>query len=172
MTFEETPLREALALIADRAGVDVLPDWHALEAAGGPGPDTPVNLKLKKPFPTEQVLRWSLRSAGGDAIGFAVDHGILYVGDRASLDRLVVTRAYDLEDLMSADIDAVIAIHENIAPASWRDAGGSVGGMQLVGTRLLVTQTEPAHRQVQKLLKLLREPHPKEKPAPAAAGKK
>src|SRR5688500_11446754 len=98
VNFAEVPLTEALAFVADATNVDIIADWKSLEAAGIVR-DAPVSLTLKQGAPAEQVLTWLLRAAGGDAVGFAIDHGVVVVATQERIDRMVITRAYKLGGL-------------------------------------------------------------------------
>jgi hypothetical protein len=148
--FDNERLDGALDALGEAAGVDIMPDWKALEAAGVRR-DTPVSLRLRQGAPLEQVLTWLLRSAGGDELGFAIDHGIIVVTTPARLSRMVVTRAYPV-GAHGAGVEALV--RESVAPESWREQGGT-GSVRFYRSQLFVTATEPTHRQVERLLGLL-----------------
>jgi hypothetical protein len=120
------------------------------------------------------MLEWVLRTAAagaGSRVGFAIDRGVVLVSTRDQLDRMVITRAYDVADLTAEpgqwagpngqDVDAVV--RNTVAPSAWAEAGGP-GSILRFRDKLLVTTTEPIHREVEKLLALLR------RDAKAAAG--
>ncbi len=46
---------------------------------------------------------------------------------------------------------------EVVAPASWRDAGGTVGSMRWIGGRLIVTQTYKNHLELEQTFQSMRE---------------
>ena len=48
-------------------------------------------------------------------------------------------------------------IRDTVAPETWRDAGGSTPVILRYGGKLVVTTTEPNHREVKKLLDLLQQ---------------
>ena len=48
-------------------------------------------------------------------------------------------------------------IKETVTPDMWRDNGGSEGTIKWFNTKLLITASEPRHREVEKVLKMLRE---------------
>jgi pentatricopeptide repeat protein len=147
-------LRSALEYFADAAKVDVFADWKSFERAGI-DPETPVNLRLKEAASAEQLLRWILRAAGEQG-GFAIDHGVVLVATREDLAKLTVTRVYDISSLKHREGQTLPRlVMDFVEPDSWRDAGGSVGVVREFGDKLLITQTEPNHREVEKLLQLL-----------------
>jgi len=150
--FEGTPLPDVLDFFADTTGLDVVTDWKSLEAEGVDR-NAPVTLRLRQNAPAEQALSYLLRSAGGDNIGFAIDHGVVVVAARGRLDRMVVTRAYDASGLTEGDLATLV--RETVSPHSWRETGGA-GSARVYNGRLVVTATEPNHRQVERLLGLLR----------------
>jgi hypothetical protein len=153
--FNNIPLAEALDSISSQTGIDVVPDWHALEGAGV-NRDAPVTLRIRQAVPAEQVLTWLLRSAdNGDVIGFAIDHGVVVVAPRERLDQVLITRAYDLgPNLAGAGKSLEQLVRESVAPPSWRDGGGT-GTVRVFNGKLFVTATEPNQRQVERLLGLM-----------------
>jgi hypothetical protein len=48
-------------------------------------------------------------------------------------------------------------ITETVAPDSWRDAGGNVGSMRVLGGHLVITQTQENHQLIQQLFSQFRE---------------
>ena len=54
--------------------------------------------------------------------------------------------------------DTVVSlIIGTVAPESWREAGGALGSARLLGTRLVVSQTEANHKQIEDLLNGIRD---------------
>jgi hypothetical protein len=148
--FDNESLDGALDALGETAGVDIMPDWKALEAAGVRR-DTPVSLRLRQGAPLEQTLTWLLRSAGGDELGFAIDHGVVVVTTPERLSRMVITRAYPV-GAHGPGVEALV--RESVAPESWREQGGT-GSVRFFKNQLFVTATEPTHRQVERLLGLM-----------------
>jgi hypothetical protein len=139
--------------VSDATGVDIVPDWKSL-APVEVRQDTPVSLRLRQGAAAEQVLSWLLRSAGGDAVGYALDHGVIIIAPRDRLERLVVTRAYPLGDLAGQGQELEALVRDTVAPHAWRENGG-VGAVRFFNNQLFVTTTEPNHRQVERLLGLM-----------------
>ena len=55
------------------------------------------------------------------------------------------------------EADLVRLISDTVAPESWRDAGGTVGAIRMIGGQMIITQTEDAHRMIQSILQQLRD---------------
>ena len=54
--------------------------------------------------------------------------------------------------------DSVVSlIMATVAPETWREAGGAIGSARLLGTRLVVSQTEANHKQIENLLNGIRD---------------
>jgi hypothetical protein len=151
--FDNVPLEAALNDVAQSAGVDLIADWKSIEAAGVQR-DAQVSLNLRQGAPAEQVLAWVLRSAGGDALGFAIDHGVVVVAPQDRIERMVITRAYPLASLADNGPAVESLVRDTVAPNSWRENGG-VGAVRFFNGQLFVTATEPNHRQVERLLGLM-----------------
>jgi hypothetical protein len=147
-------LADALDMLADKAGIDVVTDWKALESAGV-NRDAAVSLRFRQEVPAEQVLTWVLRTATGDAAGFAIDHGVVVVSTKEQLDRMVLTRAYDVRSIHASPNDMEELVRESVSPGSWRQSGGPASVRVFQG-QLFVTATEPNHRQVERLLGLMK----------------
>jgi len=147
-------LADALDMLADKAGIDVVTDWKALESAGV-NRDAAVSLRFRQEVPAEQVLAWVLRTAAGDAAAFAIDHGVVVVSTKEQLDRIVLTRAYDVRSIHASPNDMEELVRESVSPASWRQSGGPASARVFQG-QLFVTATEPNHRQVERLLGLMK----------------
>jgi len=91
-----------------------------------------------------------LRQVGGDDIGFSVVHGVVVVSSKAALERHVVTRVYDVRELGNPD-DMQQTIDQTI--------GGNTA-VRFVNGKMIVTTSEPNHREIAKLLTLLRQDGP------------
>jgi hypothetical protein len=168
VNFDGVALGEALEFIADQAGLDVVADWKSLEPAGIDR-NAQVTLNLRRGAPAEQVLNWVLRSGGGDNAAFAIDHGVVLVSTPDRIDRMVITRAYPLGNLADAGPQVENLVRDTVAPQSWRENGGA-GSVRFFSNKLIVTATEPNHRQVERLLGLMEAQGAGAAPPPAASG--
>ncbi|HSI33707.1 MAG TPA: hypothetical protein VK986_08975, partial [Tepidisphaeraceae bacterium] len=187
---DKEDLAASLARVRDFAGVNLVVEWRALEAAGI-NADAPVTVSVRD-LPVRRVLRLILRDVGGGNINlsYAADDGVLTVSTADALWRNTVTRVYDVRDLLVMDwpgdfrgapleafgihqshppppepvatyqerMDSIVRlIQESIDPTTWRNAGGSVGGIHSFGGRLVITTTPDYHAEVEWLLGLLRQ---------------
>ena len=88
-------------------------------------------------------------------------------------DKLTETRAYDVRDVVPAEIEMkelAALVKESVEPGSWRDTGGTVGSLHTSRHKLIVTASEPAHRQIRGILGMLRdEPRQARTDAPDSA---
>lgn len=94
------PLDEFEKWLARQTKVNVLFRWRVLEKEGI-HKDTPVTLKLKQPLLVE-VLNAVLEQVGEDRVplGWRAADNIITVSTRADLDRSMVTKTYDVQDLL------------------------------------------------------------------------
>jgi beta-lactamase regulating signal transducer with metallopeptidase domain/multidrug efflux pump subunit AcrA (membrane-fusion protein) len=148
-------LAAAIQIVREATGVDIIIDRSALSSSDAWRQSPQVqDLFIDQPTPASQVLTWILRNAGGDSLGYAIDQGAVLISTRSQLERLTVTRVYDVADLtrhQSAESvgDLIAAV---VAPGSW----GRIGTIRQLDSHLVITQTQPNHAQIDKLLSLLR----------------
>jgi hypothetical protein len=172
-------LDKLLAFLADTTGVNMSVNWRALEAAGIAA-DCPVTLKLHE-LPARIILKQTLDNAGGGNVklAFRIADGVVRISTADELSREAVTRVYDVRDLIAECIteqsryvdprfskvmtaqdsmDALVrVIQETIDPTTWRDAGGSIGGIRCLSGMLIVTLPPESHDQLRQLLTALRQ---------------
>jgi len=171
------PLSAALGRVRDFAGLNMVVDWRALEAAGVAA-DAPVTLSVRD-LPARRVLRLILRAASSskDRLTYLADDGVIVVSTDERMSGETATRVYDIRDLIGVEytgepvlptseptytpmerIDALVRlIQETVAPTVWRDAGGSVGSIRAYAGRLIVTLPDDLHAEVEWILALLRD---------------
>lgn len=154
-SFDNIPLREALNYIVDKTGVDFFLDSKAFEDAGI-APDQSVSLQIKGAIPADEVLRLALRSAGGEQLAYGIFHGVVHVTTRASLEATRVTRAYDIRDFQNQADQLMTVVRRTVAPNTWDTNGGNASLLSL-GSKMIVTTSEPSQHEIAKLLALLRD---------------
>ena len=132
--FDAVPLSDVCDFLHDVTGVDFFVDWKVMEAAGV-GKAEPITLRAKQ-IPAAVAIDRVLLSANGTRIGYVIDHGQVYVSTAEQLERVVVTRAYDVSDLPKAGDDLKTVIQRIVAPDSWKETGGSVGTIEWFGQKL------------------------------------
>jgi hypothetical protein len=151
LDFAETPLRDAVAAIAEKAGIGIGFDHESLEAAG---------IDLDAALVTGTFKDVSLRAVLREMLG-DLDLDLLFRNERlivatadAAGQRMV---RYFYPSLAGTDIDALIELVERtVEPASWDTAGGPATVMPLpsqMGTGLVISQTEAAHEAIASLLR-------------------
>jgi beta-lactamase regulating signal transducer with metallopeptidase domain len=159
--FDGVQLTDVLDQISKEAGITIFVDWQRIEAANV-SRDSAVTVHLREPLPADQVLELVLRSAGGEQLGFTVDRGIVVIDTLDGIRRTIITRAYDVGDLRKVEEDVATAVRESVRPDTWRQppnpwgAGATGGTIRMFGDQLIVSADEPTHREVEKLLGLLR----------------
>lgn len=160
LNFDAVALADVVDFLRDASGANLFVDWGALEGAGIDRA-TPVTMRVRN-VPLSQALDMALSSAGKGAVPlrYAADGGVVRISTADQLDQLTETRAYDVRDLVPAEIemkDLAAMIKESVGPDTWRTNGGSVGSLNTSKHKLIVTTTAPNHRQLREVLKMLRD---------------
>ncbi len=159
--FVETPLKEVAASLSKQTGLNVLLDEKAITDAGGTV-DMPITRVLSG-ISLKSSLRLMLLEHELNFID--LDNNTLMVTSAAAAKESVVTRTYDVHDLLrpaakndsSAPIDDIIEVMTAIvAPTSWSDAGGG-GSIAPFDTQLVISQTHEIHEQIVELLATIRQ---------------
>lgn len=149
----DSSLAELLDWLRDEQGVVVLLNKQAL-ADAGILPSEPLSARLNDD-PIYFVLN-RLESLG---LGWYFDDGIVHVAPNEAIETRLTTTPHNVGDLLDAGYetgDLVDLIESVVAPASWDSVGGA-GALTSLGDVLFVGQTDHVQREVQGLLKALRE---------------
>jgi hypothetical protein len=105
MELDRVPLSEAFGHLRKLSGEKVVVNWRALGAAGVPK-DLPVTWHTGPTTldaATQAILDRVEAQRPGAKLGFCEDQGALSVSTRDDLVRNVVTRVYDVRDLVDPD---------------------------------------------------------------------
>ncbi len=162
VNFLETPLNEAVRVLAETADFPILIDKIALEEYGLTE-DTPADLSSTD-LPLRSALNLMLRPLD---LTYTVLDGQIVITSPETADGESLTRLYFLEGtgLPRGDYStAMTLIQQSIEQDSWEAVGGS-GTMAPVsdGTKsrpaLLISTTFTVHEQIASLLQSLRETH-------------
>src|SRR5215469_2803690 len=99
LKFQGVTFNDAIDFLRDVTGANITVNWKALESAGV-NRDSMVNLHL-----TGVSLRKALdlvlsEAAGGDSITYYIDEGVIEITTRDIADHQMVTRVYDVQDLI------------------------------------------------------------------------
>ena len=177
VNVKEMRFDKVVTYFSEITGANFFVDWRALEATGIDSQAT-VTLDLQG-VPVSVVLRTALKQLGGGNIMLAwqIDEGIVKISTADELAKETSTRIYDVRDLIEEAVmrsrrphsgrdnetteqeatDGIARlIEEAVDPVSWRDAGGTSGGLRAFAGRLIVTQTPDNHEQILGLLTALR----------------
>ena len=99
VAFDQTPIEEALRFLQNVSGVPIVVDWPALELAGVEK-STEISLELRD-VPLRKVLQLALDTASPfEPLTFYLEDGLLHVTTLAEADADLVTRVYDIRDLI------------------------------------------------------------------------
>jgi beta-lactamase regulating signal transducer with metallopeptidase domain len=163
--FSKKPLSDAIDYVRDVTNTNLVLNTKALEAAGLKA-NTSVTLRLKNST-MAQVLHQIASIAGGGnvALDYAIDNNALIFTTAEDASRYVITRAYNVDDLVSSATtqpgsagtqnargDLCKVISDNITPDAWRDAGGTVSAISTFGNTLIISAPVTTHLEVDALL--------------------
>lgn len=125
----------------------------------------PVSLHLANAPLSEALGAIALLRAGDVQLGYTVEDGIVLITSRDKADRNLITKTYDVRDLILAagtpgrqkTIEALVRLLEKTVDTdSWRDNGGLAGSALEFNGRLVITQTWPTQEKVAMFLDTLR----------------
>jgi len=171
---KQMPIEEFIARLAELTKLNFYVDWRQLEAVGL-NTRSPITLDLSNAS-AAAFLKAALNNLGGGnvRIGFTIIDGVIHISTADDLQRYTVTRIYNVRDLIEEQIawqrkrldhplnpdeaeEALIRlVQETIDPTTWRDAGGTIGGIRAFSGRLIVTQTAENQHALLQLLSALR----------------
>ncbi len=164
LDFKKTPLADVLESLEEKAGVQVVIDYRALDDAG---------LRTDMPV-TVHVAGAKLRSALGlmlrpHDLTWTIAHEVLLITTPEEAETMLRAKVYDVSDLpahrnqqdgRARDYDWLIEmITTGVQPLSWDAVGGpgSIAPFEAAGIEVLVvSQTREGHEEVEALLAKLR----------------
>jgi len=94
--FNRTPLSEAIAILAERAGVNMIPDTQALEMESV-AIDTPVTMSFSQPISVESALNIIL---GNNGLVFKVENESVIITNKLALQANPISQTYYVGDLI------------------------------------------------------------------------
>jgi len=99
VNLANTALVDAIEYLRDATGANINVHWRTLEAARI-SKDTPVNVRLRS-VPMRKALRLILDEAGGGTpLTWYLDQGVIEITTREEADSKLITRVYDVGDLV------------------------------------------------------------------------
>lgn len=178
--LKQIPFEDVLAYLTREADLNISVNWHELQVVGI-RPASPVTVDYQNAT-ARDILQAAIKDAGKGNVklSYVIIDGMIKISTEDDLSQYHVTRIYDVRDIIAqttasdrlrlappaitfdrkappAEIDALIAlIEESVDPASWRDAGGTIGGIRGFDGSLVVTQTLPNHEKLADILEDLR----------------
>ncbi len=159
--FDNVPLTDVFDFCRDVSSANLFANWSTLEAAGI-DKNSPVILHLKDAT-LETVLTATLRQLKAQhALAMVIDQGVITITTQFDLPGYLVTKTYDVTDLIRADSDITSLVTVMQSLTMTQEGGISV---QSFGTKLIITAVPNSHEQVEKLLTDLRN-KPTTQPAP------
>jgi general secretion pathway protein D len=129
--FENVAFADVVEFLRDVSLANIFVNWRALEAAGIDR-TAPVTARLRN-VKFSKALETILRDVGGGTVrlGYTIDEGVITISTEEDLASNVVTRVYDIRDLIVniQDFDDPPDFQINQASS----AGGGGGGQSLFG---------------------------------------
>jgi hypothetical protein len=126
-------LKDALEFVRDASGANVHVNWRAIEAAGV-SPDAPVSLKLRDISAKRVLGSILLEAAGGTALTYYVEDGIVHVTTKELADNVMYTIVYPVQDILverltySPPPEFNLYAEQSGGSGSRRGGGGNSGG--------------------------------------------
>jgi hypothetical protein len=177
--FDDVKLADALDYLANRSGLNVVPQWNRIQSVDK---DSIVTLHLRH-------VRWSAAlsavlavvSRNDEQLHWDANDGIVFVAtEEVFADKTLKTRTYDIGGLLSPDMTprefwplfnpspttgpSMVSMHvwsvdelqqlitNSIDPRTWQVNGGSFGLIYNWGDQMVITTTEENHCRIAELL--------------------
>jgi beta-lactamase regulating signal transducer with metallopeptidase domain len=171
LRFEGVTFGDVVQFIRDICKVNIVVESKMLEAAGIDR-SAPVTMNLRR-ITLEQALEHLLKDIGGGTVllDYMIDKGAIVISTEEALAGRVKTVFYNVQHLMVGPDGKPLAgeqlaakmksltkiIQDFVASDTWRDNGGSVGGIAEFNGKLIITHTPKHHQQIAWLLDKLGE---------------
>ncbi|MCC6424751.1 MAG: hypothetical protein IT447_14850 [Phycisphaerales bacterium] len=137
LRFDQVPFGDVIGFMQDVSGANIFVNWRALESAGIDR-NTPVTARLRD-IKFSKGLSTILSDVGGGMVklGYTIDEGVITISTEEDLSKNVITRVYDIRDLIINVPDFDEAPNFNLSNAtqggSRSGGGGGGGGQSLLG---------------------------------------
>jgi len=123
--FENIALTDAIDFLRDVSEANIHVNWRALEPLLI-GPDTIVNLRLLD-VPLRKILSVLLADIGmAGQVSFYIDRGVIEITTREIADSQMLTRVYDIQDLL-LEIPDFEGPDLNLSSNQGKGGGGGTG---------------------------------------------
>jgi type II secretory pathway component HofQ len=157
LEFQDSPVEEALDVIAQQHQLKYVLDRFALEAASI-DPEQPVTISLSD-VPLETAMHLLLRPLG---MRFLVRDGVVIFTSDEAADTDLMSRLFSVQDLIHPDSEETSAdrliqvITTTIEPESWADNGGN-GNIAYYQGAFIVANRYDVLREIEGLLSELQQ---------------
>ncbi|MCC6320053.1 MAG: hypothetical protein IT438_01285 [Phycisphaerales bacterium] len=174
--FNQTPLEEVLATFEKAVGHPAFIHWKDLEERGI---ERGTQVTLKAPAARHDVIRRllneSLGLSGSNRLAARVDGEMVEIATQGYWDRLdSAMEVFDLGDV-AMDEDArtqiVQLVMSTVEPDGWRENGGDVGSIHIVGSKVFVKTAKRLMPEVRWIMDRLMDKPAAEPGAAAPAGR-
>ena len=130
LNFTANSFSDVIDYLRDVSGANIYVDWPALERASI-SRDAPVTARLRD-IKFSKALELIFKSVEGDdddrKLGYTIDEGVITISTRKELNKNVVTRRYDINDLLFVPPDYTNAPSLDLSQNNSQTAGGGGGG--------------------------------------------
>lgn len=134
LKFDAQPFEEVIEQLGALTGLNIVPNWAALEAVGIEK-DAEVTLRLQN-VTFEKAMRTILETigAGETELAYEIDEGVIQISTKDDLSRRTIVRVYNIQDLIiSVPTFRGRQINLNQIGQNQGRAGGLGGGQFLQG---------------------------------------
>lgn len=128
LRFDQVPFGDVIGFLQDVSGANIFVNWRALESAGIDR-NTPVTARLRD-IKFSKGLSTILSDVGGGVVKltYTVDEGVITISTEEDLSKNVITRVYDIRDLIINVPDFDQAPNFNLANTNTGGGGRGGGG--------------------------------------------
>ncbi|HEX8322392.1 MAG TPA: hypothetical protein VF595_00640 [Tepidisphaeraceae bacterium] len=126
LNFDQIALVDAMDYFRDATAANLVVDWKALQEVGL-SRETPVTIRLRG-VTIRVALTKTLEAAAPGLLAFYVDTNVIHVTTRLVADSRLVTRVYDVADLLLDIPDFTDVPQFSLQQSSGSRSGGGGGG--------------------------------------------
>ncbi len=130
LRFNANALSDVIDFLRDVTGANIYVDWPALERASI-AKDAQVTARLRD-IKFSKAMELIFKSVEGEddehKLGYTLDDGVITISTRKELNKNVITRRYDINDLLFVAPDYNNAPDLSLQNASQGQSGGGGGG--------------------------------------------
>jgi beta-lactamase regulating signal transducer with metallopeptidase domain len=168
----DMPFRDAIEELKNSVEppLKIIVLWRDLEETANILYNTEINMDGVPAIRLETALKLLLMSVSSDIadLDYIVENGIITIATKESLPSTLVTRVYDISDLVDTTLDPNTGkvasyneddandilghITDTIEPDSWWEAGGEGSIAIYKGHKLIVLQSREIHQKIEQLL--------------------